>query len=136
MSERSFFDTSVLVYALDPVAPENRGVARALLAQKLADRTAVISTQVLQELFVSLTKKLGIPAASARTIVQSYTKGNVVQVNSELIVSAIDLHRLNALSFWDALIVRAAVAGSCVRIFTEDLSAGQLIDGVEIVNPF
>lgn len=59
-----------------------------------------------------------------------------MQIGVDLILKAIDLHRLNAISFWDALIVRAALDGGCSVLFSEDLHAGQRIEGLRVVNPF
>ncbi len=60
----------------------------------------------------------------------------LVLIDLPLILGAIDLHRLHRLSFWDALIVRAALQARCAVLYTEDLSHGQRIDGVRIVNPY
>lgn len=61
---------------------------------------------------------------------------DVVIIKPDLVLAAIDLHRLRKLSFWDALVVRSAVAGGCGRLLTEDLLDGQVIDGVRVENPF
>lgn len=135
MAERRFFDTNVLVYAQDPSAPQKRKTARKLISTHLADQTAVISTQVLQEYFVAATR-MGLPAELAQDHVGTYAQANVVQVTTELILSAIDMHRLHRLSFWDALIVRAARAGGCGLLISEDLQHGQAYDGVRVENPF
>ena len=52
------------------------------------------------------------------------------------VLAAIDVHRLHQLSFWDALIVRAAIASACTIIYSEDMQAGRTIDGLRLVNPF
>jgi predicted nucleic acid-binding protein len=132
----SFFDTNVLLYAQHPGDPRKQGIARTLLVRGLGEGTAVLSTQVLQELFVNATRKLGLPAAEARALVELYSRARVVQVAPDLILRAIDLHRLNAISFWDALVVCAAEAAHCGVLFSEDLHAGQVLNGVKIVNPF
>jgi predicted nucleic acid-binding protein len=72
----------------------------------------------------------------ARRKVEALAELEVVLVRPELIIGAIDLHRLHALSFWDALVIRCASAAGCRRIFSEDMAHGQTIDGVEIENPF
>jgi predicted nucleic acid-binding protein len=101
VAERSFFDTNVLVYAQAADDPQERKAARKLLAAHLEDQTAVFSTQVLQEYFVAVTRT-GLPAEIAQQHVPTYAQANVVQVTTELILAAIDLHRLHRLSFWDA----------------------------------
>jgi predicted nucleic acid-binding protein len=85
---------------------------------------------------VIATRKLGVKPELARRKVEALAELEVVLIRPDLIVGAIDLHRLHSLSFWDALIVRSASAAGCRRIFSEDLSHGQTLDGVEIENPF
>jgi predicted nucleic acid-binding protein len=96
----------------------------------------VLSTQILQELFVAATRKLGVSATVARALVEDYSKLDVVMVRPEIVLAAIDLHRVGAISFWDALVVKCASVAGCGRLLTEDLQHGQLIDGVRIENPF
>jgi len=136
VNDRVFVDTNVLVYADDLDAGDKRGVAQALLQELIAGSRAVVSTQVIQEFFVAATRKLGVPADIARRKVELLLRLDVVLVRPELILSAIDLSRLRSLSFWDALVVRSAASAGCGRLVTEDLSHGQVIDGVRIENPF
>ena len=100
------------------------------------DRRGVISTQVLQEYFVTATKKLKVPAEIARRKTELFGRFELIQINYGDILAAIDLHRAHQLSFWDALIVRAAMRAGCTVLFSEDLQTGRKIGGVEIVNPF
>jgi predicted nucleic acid-binding protein len=67
--------------------------------------------------------------------VATYAQANVVQVTTELILAAIDLHRLHKLSFWDALIVRSARAAGCSAVFSE-MKHGRSYEGILIENPF
>ena len=136
MSQRAFFDTNVLVYADDLDAGDKRLRARALLHDALVANEGVLSTQVLQEFFVVATRKLGIEASMARRKVELLSRMEVVAVRLDLILGAIDLHRLHGISFWDGLIVKCAAAAGCKRLLTEDLQHGQVIDGVRIENPF
>lgn len=132
---RSFFDTNILVYADDLAADAKRERALALLEQHVAAGTAVLSTQVLQEYYVSATRKLGVPPATARSKVALFGRLDLVEVDLELILGAIDVQRLHQLSFWDALIVRAATVAGCRQLFSEDLQDGRQIDDLQIVNP-
>lgn len=136
MSERVFLDSNVLLYADDLDAGAKRTLAQKLLHELITESRAVLSTQVLQEYFVNATRKLGVSAAIARKKVELLMQLDVVLIRPELILAAIDLHRLHGLSFWDALVVRAAAAAGCTRLLSEDLSHGQVIDGVRIENPF
>lgn len=136
MPERVFVDTNVLVYAYDRKQRVKRARARSVLASLIRDRSAVISTQVLQEFFAATTRKLKLPAEQARRYVEKLTRLDVVVIRPELILAAIDLHRLHRLAFWDALVIKAASAASCARVLSEDLNHGQVIDGIQIENPF
>lgn len=136
MKERVFLDTSVLVYCDDARDRAKQRRALEVLDELAAGSRAVVSTQVLQEFFVTATRKLGVTAAVARGRVAAFASLEVVLVRPELVLGAIDVHRLNRISFWDALIVRCASASACARVLTEDMSHGQIIDGVRIENPF
>lgn len=136
MKERVFFDTNVLLYADDADAGARRHIAQQHLEGALRDGTAVLSTQVLQEYFVVSTRKLGVPAEMARQKIELLATMDLIHVGLELILGAIDLHRLHGISFWDALIVKAASAAGCRRLLSEDLHHGQKLDGVLVENPF
>lgn len=130
-----FFDTNVLVYTDDRHTPEKRDRARALFAKARRERTGVVSTQVLQEYFVTATRKLGVRTEIARRKTELIGQLRLVVLRLEDVLGAIDLHRLHGLSFWDALIVRAALVSGCARLYSEDLQPGRRLDGLEIVNP-
>ncbi|MBL8919472.1 MAG: PIN domain-containing protein [Myxococcaceae bacterium] len=134
--DRTFLDTNVLLYADDASAGAKTTRARDGVAELAASGRAVVSTQVLQEFFVIATKKLRLPAAVARQRVETFAALEVVLIQTDLILGAIDLHRLHSLSFWDALIIRAASAAGCTRLWSEDLQHGRTLEGVRIENPF
>jgi predicted nucleic acid-binding protein len=136
MRERSFFDTNILIYRDDANTPDKRDTAIELLETSWRENDAVISTQVLQEYFVAATRKLGVKVETARRKVQLFGGMAVVNIIQEDIVNAIDLHRLHAFSFWDALIVTAAQKGACRILYSEDMQHGQKLGDVTIVNPF
>jgi len=136
MSGRSFFDTNVLVYTDDQDAPDKRDRATALYEECHGSRQAVVSTQVLQEYFVTVTRKLGVAAEIARRKTELFGRMHLVRPGLQDLLGAVDLHRLHGFSFWDALIVRAALVSACRRLYTEDLQPGRKIDGLEVVNPF
>ena len=108
MPARSFFDTNVLLYADDKAAPAKQSRALALVAEHRRTGTGVVSMQVLQEYFVSVTRKLGVDAAIARRKVELLAEFDVATPELADILGAIDLHRLHGFSFWDALVVRTA----------------------------
>ncbi len=133
---RIFLDTNVLLYAEDADAGEKRVRAQEIVAGAIANGTGVISTQVLQEYFVVATRKLGLAAEIAQRKVELLAALTVVTLEVSHVLEAIKLHRLYQLSFWDALILHAAKTAGCGRLMTEDLQDGQIVEGVQIVNPF
>lgn len=135
MSGKAFLDTNVLAYALDADSPAKQGVCRTLISDTGASGTGVISTQVMQEFFVTATRKLGLPPLAAKALLKTFTAFEIVQVSPMLIQEAIDCSVLNELSFWDSLIVASAAAAGCDTLYTEDLNAGQTILGVTVRNP-
>jgi predicted nucleic acid-binding protein len=136
MPARTFFDTNILIYADDQATPAKRRRALKLVAEHRLSRTGVVSLQVLQEYFVTVTRKLGVDAAIARRKVELIAEFDVASPDVLDILAAIDLHRLHGISFWDALIVRSAKQSGCGVLLSEDMQNAREIDGVEIVNPF
>jgi predicted nucleic acid-binding protein len=135
MPARSFFDTNVLIYTDDRADPAKHQRALDLVAEHRLGRTGVVSLQVLQEYFVTVTRKLQVDARVARRKVELLAEFNVATPEVADILAAIDLHRLHGFSFWDALIVRAAKQTGCSVLFSEDMQDRE-IDGLQIVNPF
>jgi predicted nucleic acid-binding protein len=131
-----FLDTNVLVYADDLDAGDKRERARQLLAAAIRGQYGVLSTQVLQEFYVVATRKLGVEASVVRRKVELLSTLDVVSIQVSHVLSAIDLHRLHSLSFWDALIVTCASAAGCARLYSEDMRHGATLAGVRIENPF
>jgi predicted nucleic acid-binding protein len=136
MSARSFFDTNVLIYADDKAAPAKQRTALDLVAEHRRARTGVVSLQVLQEYFVTVTRKLHMDASIARRKVELLAEFDVAAPEVADILAAIDLHRLHRFSFWDALVLRAAKQAGCSILFSEDMRDVRQIDGLQIVNPF
>jgi predicted nucleic acid-binding protein len=136
MSARSFFDTNVLVYADDKGAPAKQRRAIDLVAEHRRAGTGVVSLQVLQEYFVTVTRKLQVDPQIARRKVELLAEFDVASPEVADILAAIDLHRLHGFSFWDALVLQAAKQAGCTVLFSEDLQQGRQIDGIQVVNPF
>lgn len=136
MSARSFLDTNVLLYTDSGDVPAKQRRALDLLAEQRHARTGVVSLQVLQEYFVAATRKLAVEPGVARRKVELFANYHLVVLDVDDVLAAIDLHRLHGMSFWDALVVRAAKEGGCSVLYSEDLQHGRSIDGVRIVNPF
>jgi predicted nucleic acid-binding protein len=136
MNARSFFDTNVLVYADDKAAPVKQRRAVDLVAEHRRTRTGVVSLQVLQEYFVTATRKLKVDPRLARRKVELLAEFDVATPEVADILAAIDLHRLHGFTFWDALVLRAAKQAGCSVLFSEDMQDDREIDGLQIVNPF
>ncbi|MGA2376582.1 MAG: PIN domain-containing protein [Candidatus Sulfotelmatobacter sp.] len=136
MSVRSFFDTNILIYADDKASPAKQRRALDLVAEHRRARTGVVSLQVLQEYFVTVTKKLRLDPSIARRKVELLAEFDVAAPEVADILAAIDLHRLHGFSFWDALVLRAAKQAGCSLVFSEDMQDAREIDGLQIVNPF
>jgi predicted nucleic acid-binding protein len=137
MSDRVFVDTNILVYAED-LDDRRHEVARQLVERLWETGDGVLSVQVLQEFFTTVTRKLKrpYPLAAARSIVAEYLHWEVVENDGALLLAAIDLQAKHKLSFWDALVVQAAVKARVTTLLSEDLNHGQLIEGVRIHCPF
>ncbi|MDQ3259816.1 MAG: PIN domain-containing protein [Pseudomonadota bacterium] len=133
---RSFLDTNILLYSDDSFDARKNQIAVDLLADLRITKAGVISTQVLQEYFANAVGKLNLDVMLARRRVELFAKFDVVIPSLELILAAIDLQRLNSLSFWDAMIVQAARVSGCEILLSEDMQHGQTIAGLRIVNPF
>jgi predicted nucleic acid-binding protein len=134
----TFVDTNVLAYAHDRSENRKRPIAQAILEDLWRDREGVVSTQVLQELYVVVTRKFDPPMqhGAARELMAIYGEWRVVQVDVALILAASQLQERHGFSFWDALIVEAANRSGATRLLTEDLQHGRKIGGVTIENPF
>lgn len=136
MSDRFFVDTNVLVYAHDLSAGEKHARARDLVERLWRERSGVLSTQVLQELYVSLRKaRTPLPAADAGAVVKNYLRWEVVVNTGDSILEAIDIEGRHKLSFWDAMIVQAASTAGAEVLYSEDLSHGQTYGSVRVLDP-
>lgn len=135
---RCFFDTNVLVYLFDAAAPLKKARAQRLVKETAAKGLALLSTQVLQEFFVVVTCKLSVPLPpeQAERAVRNLARFPTVAVNAEIVLKAIEAMRRYRLSFWDSLIVQAALRGGATILYTEDLQHGRVIETLAVQNPF
>jgi predicted nucleic acid-binding protein len=134
----SFVDTNVLVYAFDKSSSAKKRVAALLLNELMEDDRLRVSTQVLQELFVTLTRKVSQRCSNeeALRVLEDLAAWPLMVVDFAAIRAAIELAHQAQLSFWDALVVVAAARSGAAVLYTEDLNDGQEILGVRITNPF
>lgn len=138
MTARVFVDTNVLVYTRDRTEPLKHERALAWVAALWEFRAGRLSWQVLQEYYVTVTRKLDPPRTptEAREDVSSLVAWRPIPVGLPTIDAAWGIEERFGLSWWDALIVAAARLGACDYLLSEDLQAGQNLDGVTVVSPF
>lgn len=132
-----FIDTNILVYAYDDTSGDKYTRALGVIEELWMSGMGVISTQVLQEFYVSVTRKISNPVglAKAKEIVEDYLKWSTVIINGRIILSAIDVQREYKYSFWDSLIIASALDGGALILLTEDLTHGHIVKDLEIKNP-
>jgi predicted nucleic acid-binding protein len=137
MKDRIFVDTNILVYAHDLSAEDRYAKAFAIIESLWEKQTGVISTQVLQEFYVTVTRKIKSPLkpTEAREIIRNYLAWPLQVNDPETTIHASEIEEKNGISFWDALIVAAAFRLQAKKIISEDLNNGQIIDGIMIENP-
>ena len=137
-ANRRFVDTSILVYAHDDSAGPKRDQARALIEQLWESRDGCLSVQVLQEFFVTVTRKIAKPldAEVAREIVADLSRWRMHVPAPGDVLGAIGIHQRTGISFWDAMIVRSAAEVGSAVLYSEDLNPGQEYSGVRVENPF
>ena len=136
MSVECFLDTNVLVYAVSSAEAE---AAKSAMALELIQRSDFgLSAQVLQEFYVTVTRKIRRPLSPERAVelLDEYRFFPTVPTDYALIVSAVELSLRYRISYWDGAVVAAAQALSAVTLYTEDLQHGQLYGSVRAHNPF
>ena len=136
--DKVFLDTNIIVYAYDVSAAEKHEIAKKIVLDLWDSGLGVISTQALQEFFVTITQKIPKPMDKrvARDIVSDLLKWEVVVNDGESILEAAEILFQYGYSFWDSLIIAAAMKSGAEALLSENLAHGQTIDGVTIKNPF
>jgi len=133
-----FIDTNILVYARDSTDPGKQARAGEILSILWRNRTGRLSTQVLQEYYVTVTRKLkpGLPLAEAREDVRDLLAWNPRPVTAGVLESAWEIEDHWKLSWWDSLIVASALDSGATSLLTEDLQDGLVIHSLTAINPF
>ncbi len=133
-----FIDTNVLVYAHDISAGAKHNRAARLLEESWESRLCCLSIQVLQEFYVSITRKVAHPlnSSTAAQILADLSVWRVHVPGVNDVLAAIDIQRRFNISFWDAMILQSGVRLGCALVWSEDLNSGQIYDGIRVVNPF
>ena len=139
MSASFFLDTNVLAYAFDPAAPAKRERARELVNEALSSGSGCISLQVAQEFLNICLRKFAVPMTvpeAAAYLEETLTPLCRVFPSIDLLKSALELKERCRYSFYDSLIIAAALEAGCELLYSEDLHHGQQIGRLRIVNPF
>ncbi len=131
-----FVDSNVFLYALDDADKRKQQAAREWRAELWKSRRGRVSFQVLGEIYVNALRKWPAAREEARAEIRDLLAWNPVITDAGLLERGWKLQDRYQLSYWDALIVAAAKAASCHYLLTEDLQAGQKLDGIEVLNPF
>jgi predicted nucleic acid-binding protein len=134
MSDSIFLDTNILVYAYSDTELEKQTIARQLVSENIS----FISTQVLQELSNTLSRKFKKSWLEITNAVKEVSVSNLIHTNSEATIQqAIKIADQYRFSFYDSLIIAAALECNCSKLYSEDLSHSQVIEKqVTIINPF
>lgn len=136
MTAPVFVDTNVFIYALDEAYPKKQQAARLWRTELWKSRRGRTSFQVLQEFYVKVTQKWPAARQEARAEVRDLLAWRPVAVDAGILELGWRIQDRYRLSFWDAMILAAAKSASCPYLLTEDLQAGQNMEGVEVVSPF
>lgn len=139
MSDNYFLDTNVFVYSFDSSKPSKRERSLALIQEALETGTGMISSQVIQEFLNVATQKFSVPLKieDARTYLRFVLNPLChIYPSQPLFESCLDIQAETNYSFYDSLILAAAVQGGCIILYSEDLRDGQQVRGVKIVNPY
>jgi len=136
MTASVFVDTNVLIYAVDEGNQKKHEAAKLWRAELWKSRRGRISFQVLQEFYVNVAQKWPAARQEAQAEVRNLLAWRPVAVDADVLEQAWKIQERYQLSFWDSLIVAAAKAASCGYLLTEDLQAGQDLEGMLVINPF
>jgi len=139
MNVRSFLDTNIIVYAFGQSFPDKAKIAQRLVTDGAADKQAIISYQVVQE-FVNVALR-GFRLAIVRSDLESFVLTALfpmmaISSSPALVIEALRLHAENQLSWYDALIVAAALQGGCKVLYSEDMQHGRRFGNLVVQNPF
>lgn len=133
---RCFIDTNVLIYAESTDEPRKQRIAIDLIRQLRVARRGVLSTQVLNEYIQVGLRKLGLAHTHIRQQLQCYRQFDLAAVTPDTMDLALDLHQRHSLSYWDTLILASAQIAGCAVLLTEDMGHGEVLGGVQLLNPF
>lgn len=134
-----FFDTNILVYQFDRTSPAKQKRAQQLIGQHILEENAVISSQVVQEFMnVALNKfKTKLSAEDVDVVMTELLKPLCVHFPTfDFYERASKLYVSNSVSFYDALVIQAALDLDCTLLYSEDLQNGRRFGSLTVKNPF
>lgn len=136
-SDIVFVDTNILIYAHDRDAGVRWQRASQVMGELWEARSGRVSVQVLQEFFAVATGKLKstIGVATAREVIRNYSPWVTAPTGVDTVLRATEIAEIAQISFWDGMIVAAAERSGARKLYTEDLSDGQVIAGIRVINP-
>ncbi|HHS12301.1 MAG TPA: PIN domain-containing protein [bacterium] len=139
MKDKYFIDTNILVYSFDNDNVHKKDISLKLISDALTQSKGIISYQVIQEFLNVAIKKFKVPLNiedSRKYLTVVLEPLCEVYSSIALYHRALEIVERWQLSFFDSLIISAALQSECEIIYTEDLQHGQKIFDLEIVNPF
>jgi len=134
---RVFVDTNILVYLFDADDPVKQTRAREVVGELARGKALVLSSQVLGELYVTVTRKLAepLPPAQALRALADLAAYPVVSIGATLVQQAAELSATGQLAYWDALILASAAEAGAGTVYSEDLQSGRSYRDVTVVDP-
>jgi predicted nucleic acid-binding protein len=138
MTAKVFVDSNILIYAHDKDAGVKQRQASERLKELWESMTGRLSTQVLQEFYVNVTRKIRKPLSrdAAREVIRNYGLWVYSPVTPSTVIRASEISEIWHLAFWDSMVIAAAEQDDAVELLSEDLNHGQVIAGIRVVNPF
>lgn len=139
MNGRFFLDTNIFVYSFDPSAPQKSARASELIRQAVRSRNGIVSYQVVQEFFNVAFRRFARPMTAAEAeqyLATTFRPLMAINSSAALYVEAFRLTSRYNLSWYDSLVVAAAIEGAAQLLYSEDLQHGQEFGNLSIENPF
>jgi predicted nucleic acid-binding protein len=137
MTGRVFVDTNVLIYALDPADPRKRLLSADLLRTTISNRTLTLSPQSLNETYRVLVQRPRLmPVQAARDYIRMLAPWAIAPLDSKTTERAFAVEDATGYSWWDCLMLAAALQADCRVFVTEALQAGRVVAGMRLVDPF
>ncbi len=139
MNARFFLDTNIFVYAFDRNSMTKSEAALHLIRRAVSSRKGIVSYQVVQEFFNVALRRFAKPMSATdaeQYLATVFRPLLAVQSSQGLYSEALRLHAKHGFSWYDCLILAAAIEGQCSVLYSEDLQHGQNVGALRIENPF